>query len=84
MKRQNVLNMVSKLLEMAGDEFCNHGCNDLPEDFFEGMSKEDVQELYREYHNWNGDPEEYDPEQLGYLGDDSLMSFFSEYIKTKI
>lgn len=82
MKRQNVLNMISKLLEMAGDKFSNHGCNDLPDDFFEGMDKDDIKELYQEYHNWNGDPEEYESDKLGYLGDDSLMFFFSEYIKT--
>lgn len=81
MKRQDALNIVSKLLEIAGDVFSNHGCNDLPDDFFTEMSEEDIQDLYKEWHMWNGDPEEYDPESIGYLGDVSLMTFFSDYIK---
>lgn len=82
MRKQNVLNIVSKLLDLASDEFSNHGCNDLPKSFYDGMSKEEIQELYHEFHKWDGDPEKYNPERLNYLGDSILMTFFSEYIKT--
>lgn len=82
MKKQHIQSMISKLLEMAGDRFSNHGYNDLDDNFFDGMDKDDIQELYEEYHKWNGDPEEYDPKNIGYLGDSCLMSFFSDKIKT--
>lgn len=54
MNRKHVLNMVSRLLEIAGDTFSNHGCNDLPSDFFDvaGMDDDDIKELYREWHDW--------------------------------
>ena len=81
MKRQNVLNMVSKLLEMADNVFCNNSCNDLPSDFFEGMEEDEIKELHKHYHDWNGDPEEYDPDEINGLTDSGLMAFFSDYIK---
>ena len=74
--------MVSKLLKMASDEFSNQVCNDLPDDFYEGMSVEDIQEVYKEFHKWYNSIQEYDPNNLNYLGDNILILFFSEYIKT--
>jgi len=84
MKKENVLNIVSKLLSLASWDFLNHACNDLDKKFYKDMSKEEIQELYYEYHRWYGDLEKYNPERLGYLHDADLMLFFSEYIKTKI
>lgn len=79
-KKKHLNSMISKLLEMAGDKFSNHGCNDLPKDFYNGMSETDIKQLYKDYHEWNGDLEDYNGD-VGYLGDDSLMNFLSEYIK---
>jgi hypothetical protein len=81
MQRKFALTLISKLLEIAEDEFSNHICNDLPDDFYEGFDEKDIQDLYKEWHRWNGDPEEYSPNFLGYLGEDALMGFFSDYIK---
>ena len=81
MKKEHAVLLISKLLEMADDVFCSHGCNDLPNDFFQDMTDAEVQELYREYHEWNGDPEEFDKNSIGYLGDSALMGYFSEYVK---
>lgn len=75
------LAQIAKLLDMAGDQFGNHGCNDLPSDFWDGVSHEDQVELYRKYHEWNGDLEDFNPDQIGYLGDWVWMGYFSEVLK---
>ncbi len=69
--------LISALLELASDQFSNHGCNDfdlaaiLP-------NVEDRRELMRKYHEHNGDPEEFDPEwDYEYVQDDALMGYFS-------
>ena len=80
MKKETIMNFVSKLLEIASNQFCNHGCNDLSNDFWEGVSKEEKKLLYKGYHTWNGDLEDYNPEQTDYLGDAALMAYFSEII----
>lgn len=78
MKREHVISMVSKLLEMSDDIFSNHSCNDLPDNFFEGMTHEEIRELDKEYHDWNGDPEEHEEDPDGFLGDSMLMGFFAK------
>jgi len=80
-KRVHAVQIISKLLKMAGEKFSNHGCNDLPDSFFDDMSQKERQAFYKQYHEWNGDPEDYDLNQIGYLGDSALMHFFSDYVK---
>lgn len=80
MKKEIVVKLISKLLEMASYQFSNHGCNDLYEDFWDGVSEDEKQNLYKEFHDWNGDPEDYNPSQIGYLGDSHLMRYFSEKV----
>lgn len=40
-KKEIILNLVAKLLDTASSQFCNHGCNDLSDDFWDGVSKEE-------------------------------------------
>ena len=81
MKQRTVLLLASRLLAMAGDTFSNHGCNDLSEEFWESVSQEEAQALYKAWHIWNGDLEDYDPNNLGYLGEAHLMAFLSDALK---
>jgi len=83
------IQLTAKLLDLAADTFSNHGCNDVSEEMYEGWTKEQRQALVKEFHEWNGDPEEYDPEFL-HLGDSSLIAFFAakilqapDYLKLK-
>ena len=73
---KKVLKLASELLKMASEEFANHGCNDVDESLYKGWSIEERQELVKGFHEWNGDPEEYNPSFL-YMGDDTLMSYLS-------
>jgi hypothetical protein len=36
MKKEHALNLISKLLDMASEQFDNHNCNALDDDFFMG------------------------------------------------
>lgn len=56
--------LAGKLLEMASDEFSNHGCNDLPKELERLLTQEEWDRLNKEMHDWNGDPEEYRPGQV--------------------
>ena len=52
-----------------------HGCDDEPRDLWNDWTLEEHQQLVKEYHDWNGDPEEYDPTflHIGYPG--TIFSF---------
>ena len=75
--------LAALLLEIAAEEFCNHGCNDFELKRFVPDLKQRRQ-LVKEYHEWNGDPEEYDPEaKYEYFPDFALMSYLADkLIKT--
>lgn len=52
---------VAALLDLASDEFANHGCNDLSEELEALFTQEEWDAMNKEYHEWNGDPEEFIP-----------------------
>ena len=68
--------LASELLEMASNEFGNHGCNDVDESIYDGWSIDERRRFVKEFHEWNGDPEEYD-ENFLHLQDFSLMNFMA-------
>ena len=74
------LKLAARLLDMAGDKFGNHGCNDfnlIDEGF--GFSDQELIDLDRKMHEQNGDPEEHDPEWAvtGHQADSCLMFYLS-------
>jgi len=72
--------LAAKLLEMADEEFGNHVCNDVYESFWDGWEKEERQEFVKQYHEWNGDPEEFDPNFL-LLPDYAIMGFLAHKLR---
>lgn len=78
--KDNEKRLASSLLKDAAHVFSNHGCNDVDESHYDGWTKEDRQQFVKEFHDWNGDPEEYDPEQLD-LPDWLLMDFLAFKLK---
>lgn len=71
--------LASKMLQLASETFSNHGCNDVPDSFYEGWTLEERQQFVKEFHQWNEhreDPIDYDPNFL-HLGDDSIMAFLA-------
>lgn len=49
--------IISRLLEMAGEEFSNNGCNDLPDDFYDECRLVEVMDLFTDLNNFNGNAE---------------------------
>jgi hypothetical protein len=71
------LRLASSLLILASEKFSDHGSNDLNISRFLPTKEERI-DFDREYHIWNGDPEEHDPEFAGNnrIVNDSIVMYF--------
>ncbi len=69
---ENIELIISKLLDLASDEFSNHGCNDLDKEIESLITPE----LLKEIRIWN-DPEDTWPEHASQIGDATLMRFLA-------
>lgn len=73
------------LLDIAGDQFSNHGCNDL--NLVElGLTLEERRALVQAYHEYNGDLEEFDKElangsEFKYDTDWAMMHFLAARLR---
>ena len=76
------LALAAKMLELASDTFSNHGCNDVDENVYDGWTLEERQQFVKEFHEWNGDPEEYE-ETFLHLGDSTIMSFLAAKLEVQ-
>lgn len=78
------LTVAAELLLVAGDRFAQHTCND----FSLAVIIPDLEErraLVREYHEWNGDPEELDPNgTYEFHNDAALMHFLGQWLLDKL
>ena len=75
--------LIANLLELASDEFANHGCNDHPL-----PDTPENRELWDEMVKENGeDPEDYCPitgKGMIYFQDWWLMSFFADKLRAGV
>ena len=74
--------LAADLLDIASEEFSNHVCNDIPDEIYRGWTIKERQSFVKEYHEWNGDPKEYDPDHI-YLPDWAVMSFLAHKLKNQ-
>ena len=74
---KDILILASKMLDLASDEFSNHGCNDLDRDVINSVDNE--QEICKQIEEWNGDPGF--PTKLDQVPDWMLMRFLCDKIK---
>ena len=72
--------LVGIMLEKASTVFGRFGCNDVPDSIYNGWTIEERQEFVKEYHEWNGDPEEIDKDDLC-LPDFAIMAFLAYKMK---
>ena len=84
---KNEMKLAAALLDMAADQFSNHGCNDF--DLRQhGLSLPEIRDLVAEYHAWNGDPEEvdrYTDRGLPFaLGDFSVMRLMAGKLRGEV
>lgn len=76
----NEKKLAAQMLEMASEMFGDYTCNDVDESFYNGWTIEERQKFVKEFHEWNGDPEEYDKKFL-HIPDFALMSFLAKKLK---
>ena len=78
MKNMNTkeIKLAAKFLKLSSEEFGNHCCNDVKDSVYDGWTIEERRKFVKEYHEWNGDPEEYDEDYLQ-LADFAIMSFLA-------
>lgn len=76
--------LTCKLLKVAAEEFSNKGCNDF--DFAHWMPNlAERRALIKAYHEFNGDPENYDPTaKYETYPDFILASFMAQKIDEEI
>ena len=72
------LELAAKMLEQLSEILSNRGCNDW--EFPEDWSDEEKTALIKDYHDYNGDPEEFDDQHI-WLQDDSAAMILAEKIK---
>lgn len=73
--------LVVKLLDMASDEFSNHGCNDFDLREQSDLTTEEMVNFDKAWHEWNGDPEEHEPERAHFQTDWALMRYFADRLR---
>jgi hypothetical protein len=74
------LKLIADLLDMSSGEFANHGCNDAPDELFEGWTDEEKIALDKRMEEANGTPEEHDPRYIGFM-DWHLMCYYADRIR---
>lgn len=81
--------MTIKEKKLAGHYLCeyasdlgNRGCNDMDESLFEEWSLEERREFVKSASEWNGDPENYDPDFL-HLPDFMVVAYLADCLKCK-
>ena len=75
--------MAVDFLEAYSEYRSNRGCNDLDIDRWK-LTPEQKIDLDKRYHEWNGDPEEHDPEwaaRAKYFTDFCIISLVAEDLK---
>ncbi len=68
--------LAARFLREVAEHYGNHGCNDVDEIVWQSWSIDERKEFVKEYHEWNGDPEEYDSDWL-HLPDHAIMDFLA-------
>ena len=72
--------IASSMLDEYSDRLGNDGCNDW--DFPPGWTMAEKQVFVKEYHEWNGDPEEYDEKEDPYISNHCVALFLAHKLNT--
>ena len=76
---KQLLLLAANMLELASEQFSNHGCNDLSGEAVALVT--DDKKLCDDVRKWNGDEECEWPEKADWIGDSSLMHYLSDKLK---
>jgi hypothetical protein len=75
------LQLAGRLLELASNAFSDYGCNDISKETWGDLTKEERQDLIREYYMDNDEPEEAE-ENRDEIEDWVLMSFLAKKLQS--
>lgn len=79
MIKPHEIELIIDLLELAADRYSNDGCND--HDYPESWTEDDKIQFAKDYHDWNGDPEEFNEKWLIHENW-IMMQLLAEKLKT--
>ncbi len=74
--------LCARLLEKAGEHFANHGCNDMPKEWFEDWTMKEKREFMRSFHEFNEGAiqrklEDFELNDPNWLGDSAVMALLA-------
>lgn len=75
--------LAARLLQLAADEFSNHGCNDLSDSTFKDWTQEEKQEFINDADAWNGGDVELTPDTINQMPDWMAMEVLAYQLLTK-
>lgn len=84
------IKIAALLLKEASEEYSNHGCNELSDEFISEADLTDEEKInfVREFHKWNGDLNwqlsefgEITPNRFDSLPDSALMHFLADKLE---
>jgi hypothetical protein len=82
------LKLAAELLELAADQFSNHGCNDFDLVTEAGLTLEQAYEVNKAYVEWIGEAEQYEDSELrtteAWCGDSGIMRWLSARMKQEL
>ncbi len=88
MFKPHELKLARKLLELASEQFGNHGCNDFDLVENAGLTLEQAYEVNQAYVQWNGNPDEYEEKELrvthAVAGDDGMMMWLAARMEQEL
>jgi len=72
-------------LKKCEEEFSKHGCNDVPDKFYDGWSEEEIKEFNHKLNLYNGISEKIDDQYVenAYQYDWWVLGYFSKIFKEK-
>lgn len=72
--------LASRLMGAAADTFSNFGCNDMEQKMFEGIDKDELDRMVKDYEtqaNADCDEEDYCEFELRNIGDSGWMQYLA-------
>lgn len=74
---KNLFAIGATIVKQAADPFGNHGCNNLPSDFFDAMTPAKKERLCAEMRQWNSEDRDPWPERPENIGVAGLLNFIA-------
>ncbi len=80
-KKESVL--LSLFLEECEEIFNKHRCNDVPEKYYDGWTREEIEEFNHKLNVYNGISDKKDDQYVeeAYLHDFWVLGYFSDFLK---